>query len=192
MFNIKNAIKNIYRYKSRYISFAVMFFAALCIASVSVSLLFYASHSIELLKKEYAGNVKLRMRRDYKNVNKDSMLDAILSYEKSQYVESITLRKNIFSTAQTHTGISPDGYSIRNAEVHLTTDDKTEQVSGDVYVMGYNFEALSAEEISRFDIETGRMYENGDECVIAVNGKLNYERDRTIRWNIWEMAKYGI
>jgi ABC-type antimicrobial peptide transport system permease subunit len=132
------------------------------------------NQSIELLKKEYAGNIKLTMRGDYKNVDKASILDAVSGYEENQYVESIKLRKNIFSTAQTYTGQSSAGVVSHSAEVSLTMNNNsiTEQLSGDVYVMGYNFDVLTAEEKNRFIIDKGRMYENNSECVIALNSKL--------------------
>jgi len=170
-------------------SFAVMFFISICIASVSISLFFYMSQSIELLKKEYAGTVKLTMRWDYKNVNKDSILNAISSYEKNQYVESIKLRKNIFSTAQTY-----NGPGNQNAEVRLTIDNnETESLSGSsghVYIMGYNFDALTREERNRFIIDKGRMYENDNECVIAVNSKLQY-MEFQMEYEKWHSLNIG-
>ena len=169
-----------------------MFFIAICVASVSVSLFFYMSQSIEVLKKEYAGNVKLTMRGDYKNVNKDTILDAISSYEKSQYVKNIKLRKNIFSNAQTYTGPSPIGPGNRSAEVCLTIDgNRTEQLSGNVYVMGYNFDTLTVEERNRFIIKKGRMYENDNECVIAVNSKLKYAELYDMEYDKWHSLNIG-
>ena len=184
MFTIKNAIKNIYRYKNKYILFGVLYFILILAASVCTTIFVQMGQVTEKISKEYAGVVNLTV---YANVIKENRIDfnAYDNFEswdwtrlpKEEYLKIKDLSERIedikflrYNFATNH--LKEDVSELRT---ELNIGGVASQVNisyaEPVFVLGYNMELLYLVP-EDFDLESGRMFKNDSECVIDKNSKF--------------------
>ena len=184
MFTIKNAIKNIYRYKNKYILFGVLYFILILSAAVCTTIFVQMGQVTENISKEYAGVVNLTV---YANSIKENRLDlngydSYASWDwtrlpKEEYLKIKDLSERIedikflrYNFATNH--LKEDVAELRT---ELNISGVTSQVNVSyaepVFVLGYNMELLYLVS-DDFDLESGRMFENDRECVIDKNSKF--------------------
>ena len=175
MFTIKNAIKNIYRYKRLYKLLGIFYIIIICSASISVNIFSFTEKSIEELGKEYCGTLILKSSIE----NKETLTkESFTQHKNSMYVEHIRL-KYVFSTGQLFSGPQPfltERYVILNTKLGIKKINNL--YDNAVYVIGYDFDDLKSDQQAKFAISKGRIYENDDECIIGVNSKIINEE-----WN---------
>ena len=200
MFTIKNAIKNIYRYKSKYIFFGVIFFVFINIASILIGIFVYTEKVIESLKTEYAGTVKISKNENAIETMKSFEKNDFLELNNNKNVRDVNFINYIISTFSmglykydidelNERFFSPEDLekykndTVNLVEVELSISENKYKLKNlypnSVYIMGYNFHDLDKVRKSRFIIEKGKMYENDNECVVAVNNKIIDEE-----WNL--------
>lgn len=198
MFTLKNAIKNIYRYKSRYFLFGILYFLTICVAAITTSVFFHSIDVIEAMNKEYRSTVKI-LHTTVEDVNSSRWIskDDYMEYKTSDYVEDVKISRYNFCT----TFLS---YDLQNLQIHSilkdysgTTDEQTRievatpfdesemelelytsegiqklnyLLHQPIFILGYD---LSLPHFSDTDLEIseGRMFEKDDECVISKNSK---------------------
>ena len=101
LFLLRNSVKNISRYKSRYILFGVMFFITVVALSVSLSVFFNSGEALEAYKKEFFGTYNVW------NTPQTPSGISVAVFEKeyylpvldNQYVEQLSFVNYRFSTA---------------------------------------------------------------------------------------------
>ena len=184
MFTIKNAIKNIYRYKNKYILFGVLYFILILAASVCTTIFVQMEQVTEKISREYAGVVDLNV---YANVIKDSRIDfnAYDNYEnwdwshlpKEEYLRITDLSERIeeIKFLRYNFAVNNLKEDVPELITELNINGVTSQVNisyaEPVFVLGYNMEFLHLVP-EDFDLESGRMFENDNECVIDKNSKF--------------------
>jgi len=170
MFTIKNAIKNIYRYKNKYILFGIIYLV-LILGSAILIALFVSMHQVtENILREYAGVARLSPSGTQSN---DESRDR---FSKEQYLEL----KNIEHISDIR--FSRYNFAVRDfqrrdiaeLEVELDINGEIMYVNIDpewVFISGLNKSLmhLLPEEL---DIERGRMFENDGEAVIGRNSRF--------------------
>ena len=189
MFTIKNAVKNIYRYKSTYISFGVLYFILILAASVCVTIFVYTGQLTNNFFREYANIAILGTTSrtfDDPRLSKDEFLQ--LKYTE-HFFDMQFFRYN-FSTHWVQEDIEI------TVEVRIDGDVRPLVIDWDewgreVFVLGYNMSLIHLA-IEHFDIERGRMFENGSEAVIAKNSVSrwdtyiwDYSSDTWIEYRTW-------
>ena len=203
LFLLRNSVKNISRYKSRYILFGVMFFITVVALSVSLSVFFNSGEALEAYKKEFFGTYNVW------NTPQTPSGISVAVFEKeyylpvldNQYVEQLSFVNYRFSTAlikgaeytTPNYRLSPE-ILIKDPKatpppppaylsVELRTQDGIKSLNNlfynPAYVIGLNFEELPLAHKREFVLSEGRMYENDDECIIAVSSKISGEE-----WNL--------
>ncbi len=197
MFVLRNSIKNIYRYRRKYILIGIILFIIVLIASVLVGIFNYSAMTTEALKMKYVGTVKVSRDGGFGIKNFDKA-DYLL-FGDCEYVERVDFSSYIISSVSmghTRYDITEDHRSFYSEEdyealinqppivkTELTIKDETRTLKSlninPVYIMGYDYDTLPDDKKARFVIESGCMYENGDECVIAVNPEIPDEE-----WNL--------
>lgn len=197
MFILKNSIKNIYRYKGKYIFIGIILFTIVFIASVLIGIFNYSVQTTEALKTKYAGTVMVSkgLNVSINNFNKSDFL----IFNDCEYVESVNFSSYIISsysmghtqydvTEQHKAFYSEEEYKkLKNqppiVKTELTIKDEsytlTNLNTNPVYIMGYEYNILPDDKKARFVLSSGRMYENDNECVIAVNHMIPDET-----WNL--------
>ncbi len=197
MFILQNAIKNIYRYRSKYLLIGIVLFIVVLIASVLIGIFNYATVTTDALKNKYAGVVRVS-KGMHSSVTDFNRADYEW-FQELDYVKQVHFNSYIMSTrsmghykydiTEDHRKLmSPEEYEAKIKEPPVATVEIT--VKGEahtlrelqpnyVYIMGYNYDTLTDDKKERFVIESGRMYENDDECVIAKNPLLPEEE-----WNL--------
>lgn len=208
MFIFKNSIKNIYRYKGKYIFFGIILFTIVFIASVLIGIFNYSAQTTEALKTKYAGTVKVSKGRntDINNFNKSDFL----IFNDCEYVESVNFSSYIissFSMGHTKYDITEQHRAFFTEEEYETLKNlppvvKTElTIKGEsytlnnlntnpVYIMGYEYNILPDDKKARFVLNSGRMYENDNECIIAVNHMIPDETWNSL--NIGDTIKINV
>jgi len=184
MFFIKNAIKNIYRYKNKYILFGVLYLILILAAAVCVNIFVQMQKVSENISREYAGIVNVTVyagsikenRFDLDGYDKYSSWDWT-RLPKEEYMKIKDLSKRIedikflkYSFATNH--LKEDVAELRT-ELNISgvISKVNTAYAEPVFVIGYNtkFLHLVPED---FDLESGRIFENDDECVIDKNSKF--------------------
>lgn len=197
MFILKNSIKNIYRYKGKYMLIGIILFIIVFVASILIGIFNYSAQTTEALKMKYAGTVKVSKGLDV-NINDFTKSDYLLLND-CEYVEYVNFSSYIISSVsmghtkyditEAHKAFySEEEYeALKNqppvVETELTIKGKSHKLTAlninPVYIMGYEYNILPDDKKSRFVMESGRMYENENECVVAVNPMIPNEE-----WNL--------
>ena len=187
LFFLGNSVKNISRYRSKYLLFGILYFIAICAFSVLLNMFLYIDKSVEALKMQHFATVMIRSGAI--GIPLDEVLrnfdeEDFYAYRNSRYVDKVAVLSYRFSTymmVTTPKGALEPMTMSKNTSVTLNAGGKTKELRDDnllknpVYVLGLNFEALKERgkiNESNFIIEKGRMYENDDECVIGVSSQI--------------------
>ncbi len=197
MFLLRNAIKNIYRYRSKYILIGIVLLIIVLIASIQIGIFNYTSMTTDALKTKYAG--AFRISKDTSYITQQFNKADFEWFSELDYVERVDFNSYIMSTksmghirkdiTEDHKRVmAPEEYeeAINRppvAKVELTVKEDTyvlqELSDNEVYIMGYTYDTLRDDQKARFVIENGRMYETDNECVITQNPLLTDEK-----WNL--------
>jgi len=183
MFILKNAIKNIYRNKSKYIIFGILYLILILTASVSVNIYIQMRQASDKIDKESAGVAKLSYNGGsgdnispyISGSSKRAKREDILKYTEIEHVDDIKLFKYNFNTTYLKSDVSP-----LKKELHINVNvifwDNFHD--GSFYISGYNTSLLYLVK-DDFKLESGRMFEKNDEAVIDKN-RLNTDYSE---WN---------
>ena len=195
MFAIKNAIKNIYRYKNKYILFGVLYLVVITAASVCVNIFIQMGKITDNIIKEYASVVKFTPNmRDFADRPRFRE-DDYLAFKDVEHVEDIKIyRYNFASTYLKGLSLGDD---LENSPVFLKCELGIGKISvplryplAPVFVFGYNMNLLhlAADELK---LESGRMFENDGEAVIAKNRvRRDFDLEHGVLQN-WECLELG-
>ena len=177
MFTIKNALKNIYRYKNKYILFGILYLILILAASVSVTMFVHMGKTLDNLSREYCSVVRFKEFLTEERPQKDEYL----KYKNMENISDMKFFKYSFSTNHLKENISE-----LQVEVHFDGRIKSLDylLYDSTFVLGYNTSLLhlAADE---FNLEKGRMFENDDECVIAKNSKSHKDSSA---WNFLDLG----
>ena len=171
MFTIKNAIKNIYRYRNKYTLFVVLYLALVLGASVCVALFVRMGQMTDNIIREYAnvalldGGVRERIDEIY-TIARRFRKEEYLQLKDTPHIDDIRFLRYNFSTGignlsegfDLSVGLSISGNIVNMYNTHWDA----------VYILGYNMSLLHLVP-DNFNIERGRMFENNGEAVIARN-----------------------
>ena len=184
--------------------FGALFFVAICAASVLLNVFLYTDKSLETLRIEYQSTVRINEMSSFEKVMPNFDKEKFLPYIDNPYVERVSFINYRFSTAliKGTEYTSPD-YKMPaeilakdpNAKpvlppylsVELRTKSGIKSLNdffyNPVYVIGLSFEELNPSNKKEFVLSTGRMYENDNECIIAVSSKISNEE-----WNLLDVG----
>ena len=173
MFTIKNAIKNIYRYKNKYILFGILYLVLILIAAISVSIFVKMNQVTNNILREYASVSHLnRGIADMYDLPDRLSKDDYLTLKDIDYIADIRFSKYNFATNFLKKDVSElevETYIGENIRAVNTT------LMSPVFVCGYNMSLLHITS-GDFDLESGRMFENDNECVIGKNSRFIPQR----------------
>lgn len=171
MFRMKNAIKNIYRYRTKYVSYGVLYLLLLSVASVCVGVYMQMSVATKTIAREYAGVSVLGEYTSHLGDAPDRMSEAEYeSLKEIEHIDDIKMLEYHFHTDF----LKPDAAPLK---VSLPSSD---DIDAPVFVLGYNLSLMHL--VSEdFTLESGRLFENEDECVISKN--LSAEDEASQKWN---------
>ncbi|MCL1792595.1 MAG: FtsX-like permease family protein [Oscillospiraceae bacterium] len=168
MFAIKNAIKNIYRYKSKYIMFGVLYFFVISAASVCLNIFAQMGEVTENIIKEYASVAKFEGRSAdvFGNLPPRLTKGEFLGFGNMEHIEDIKFLRYNFIFDDIHV---KENFSGLERELVIGGENIAwDHAIVPLIVSGYDMALLhlAAEE---FNLESGRMFEGDDECVMAKN-----------------------
>ena len=69
MFTVKNAVKNIYRYKGKYTLFGILYFLTICVVAVATNIHASMNQITDNLIKEYCGVVRIGVSTAFQKTN---------------------------------------------------------------------------------------------------------------------------
>lgn len=171
MFRIKNSVMNIFRYRSKYVSYGILYLLLLSIASVCVGIYMQMSVATKTIAREYASVSVLREYIiDIGNLP-DRMSEADYDALKEiEHVDDIKMLEYHFHTDFLKQDAAPLKVSINSSD----------DIDAPVFILGYNISLmhLVSEE---FLLESGRLFENENECVISKNPSADDEASQ--KWN---------
>jgi len=167
MFIIKNAIKNIYRYRNRYILFAILYSITILSTTVCVNIFVQTRQITENVIKEYAGIVRIIVSGSLPRFTKDEYW----KYMDKEYIYNIEFLKYNFAT----NWVKED---VLELDVEININGEIRALDGlmlrPTYIFGYNMSLLHLVS-NEFNLESGRMFERDDEAVIAKNSLFNLD-----------------
>ena len=185
MFTIKNAVKNIYRYKNKYIIFGVLYLILILTASVCVNIFVQMRQVTNTIVKEYSSVVTFtawassvedgRFILEYRRANPESADGTRLL--KEEYLKLPDVVNHIdeirFLTYNFSVNHLKEDAAELDVELHIGGDviSVNSQHFEPVIVSGYNLSLLHLVP-EDFILESGRMFENGGEAVIGRNTKF--------------------
>lgn len=160
MFTIKNAVKNIYRYKSKYILFGILFFIMILSSSICLRIFLHMSKITDNMLKEYCSIVRFDQHIGDNRFNKNEYLK--LKYENIEYVEDLIFYKYSFAS-----NILKEDVSELEVETHTAAGVRSLEylLYNPVFILGYDISMLHLA-VNEFKLEKGRMFETDGECVI--------------------------
>ena len=168
MWCIKNSIKNIYRYRSKYRAFGVLYLVIILVFSVCVSVFIQMRKINDTILKEYASvvefdtNVNISDDRERLRFTKDDFL----KFKEKNYIDEIKFFKYIFDPNYLGENVS----EIKK-ELHISGKIIEWEASPQPFnIHGYDISLLYLE-TDEFALEKGRMFEKDDEVVIEKNRK---------------------
>ncbi len=175
MYIIKNAVKNIYRYKNKYIMFGILWFVLILTASVCVNIIVRMNKITDNILREYAG------------------VSVMASFSSEMFAFADRMTKNEYLKVKNIKEISDIRFLRYNFNTDFIEEDTPELITtsggrlveGWVFVLGYNMSLLHLVP-DDFDLDSGRMFENGSECVISKNIKAADEASES--WNKTELG----
>jgi len=181
MFIIKNSIKNIYRYKNKYILFGILYLIIILVASLCVNIFVQMGKITDNILKEYAGVVRFDTGINFTK-------NKYLEYKNIEHIENMKFFRYNFAT-----NFLKENVSELEVEFHIADNVELLNPGPPVFILGYNMSLLHLAK-EDFKIETGRMFENDDECVIAQNAvRRNFEiehgwQDDLDNWNYLDIG----
>lgn len=171
MFSIKNSIINIYRYRTKYVSYSFLYTLLITVASVCVGVYMQMSVASNTITREYAGVSVLRENIiDIENLP-DRMLEADYNELKEiEHIEDIKMLKYHFQTNFVKPDITPLKVTINSSD----------HIDAPVFVLGYNTSLMHLAS-KEFLLVSGKLFENENECVISKNPFASDEASK--KWN---------
>jgi len=185
MFTIKNAIKNIYRYRNNYKLFGVLYFILILAASICVNLFIQSSTLTYNLQRDYHGTVA-RFFEEPKNRLPRNTREDFLSLTEIEHIDDVRFYKYNFATH--YITMIDDDLAVAALEIELNIADDILPLSGNdtlhghrwlsddelpfksVFVLGYNTSLPLLNFASgELDLESGRIIERDGEAVISKN-----------------------
>ena len=97
---IKNAVKNIYRYKSKYILFGVLYLALILAASVCVNIFVQMERATDHILREYAGVSRFAGRASGGAGMKRRTKEEFLEYINTEHVSDVRFLRYNFATTE--------------------------------------------------------------------------------------------
>ena len=207
-FFLRNSTKNIARYRSKYLLFGILFFITVFALSVSLSVFFNSAAVLEAFNRELLGTFRVTHTPQtsatghYMAAFEKEHYPPILD---NQYVEQLSFVNYRFSTAlikgaeytTPNYRLSPEilaqnpNATPPSPPAHLSVELRTQSGAkalndffyNPVYVIGLNLEELNPSDRKQFVLSKGRMYENDDECIIAVSSTIPGEE-----WNLLDVG----
>ena len=168
MWCIKNSIKNIYRYRSKYSAFGILYLVIILVFSVCVSVFIQMRKINDNVAEEYASiaefdtNVHISDGQKRLRFTKDDFL----KFKEKNYIDEIKFFKYIFDPNYLRENVS----EIKK-ELHISGEIIQWEASPQPFnIHGYNMSLLYLE-TDEFALEKGRMFEKDDEVVIEKNRK---------------------
>ena len=210
LFLLRNSVKNISRYRSRYILFGILFFITAIALSLSLSVFSNGGVVLETYMMEFFATYRAGHTPQFPTgVDRMSAFEKeyFLSFLDNQYVTELSFVNYRFSTALIHGTVYtspnyrlppeilvqyPDATPVLPAQlaylsVELRTKSGTKSLTdffyNPVYVIGLDLEELNPSDKKQFVLSKGRMYENDNECIIAVSSKIPDEE-----WNLLDVG----
>jgi putative ABC transport system permease protein len=178
MFIIKNAVKNIYRYKNKYILFGVLYLVLILAASVCVALFVRMSAVTDNIAREYAGVVRLQgVGRGTASLPDRLVKEEYVELKNVRYIDDLRFLKYNFATSSLRENVS-----ALEVEINIGRDITPVNTSRfePVFISGYNLSLLYLA-LEDFNLESGRMFENDGEAVISKNSRFIPHSPR--RWD---------
>jgi len=173
LFILKNSLKNIFRYKNKYTTYGILFLLLITVASVCLGIYMRMSEATDAIIREYAGvsilNTELKDADIYALPDRLSRED-YESLKDISHISDIKMFKYNFCTDFLKNDVSALNVTINSSVA----------IEAPVFIFGYNTSLLhlSTEE---FMLNSGRIFENEQECVISKNFKADDEN--SIKWN---------
>jgi len=180
MFTIKNAIKNIYRYKNKYILFGLLYLALILAAFVCMNVFMQMDKVTNNIYKNYANVVRFnKMYRpkageifDFSTTIPRFTKNDFLEFINFEYVNDVKFLSYNFSTYYTEDSyFDPVTGEFNRPSIEFYIDGTvipSGPLNNLVGIVGYNMSLLHLSMVD-FALESGRMFENDDEAVIAKN-----------------------
>ena len=181
MFLIRNFIKNIARYKRKYITFGVLFFVLITTASICAGIYIRMGAVTDNILREYAGVSTLLLTKDDPYIVTDRLSkEQFMSFRELDEISDVRMYRYNFNSSFLKDNIPPLDIAVRT-----DADGQTKAIGGDIFVLGYNTSLLHFAQ-GVFDLESGRVFESDEECVIAKNSKNTDEA--SLLWNALEIG----
>lgn len=177
MFILKNAVKNICRYKNKYIMFGILYLILILAASICANVFIQMGKVTDNILKEYAGVSRLEQF-----ILQEDMFDVADRVSKNEYLELKDI-EHIDDVKFLKYNFYSDFLKENVSELEVTAGDTV--VHAPVFVLGYNMTLMYLVP-EDFDLESGRMFENDGECVISKNAKAADED--SLAWNATELG----
>lgn len=184
MFAIRNALKNIYRYRNKYILFGLVYLIIVLSASICVTIFVYIGGVTDNILTEYASVSVLERGIAMSNAFGSFELPNRLSREQYlglkdviEHVGEIRFLQYNFATDFLKENVSKLEVTV-NIDGDVTLINTTPMQP--VFVLGYNISLLHliSEE---FNLERGRIFERDGEVVISKNSRFVPTKNR-----IWD------
>ncbi|MCL2311259.1 MAG: FtsX-like permease family protein [Firmicutes bacterium] len=196
MFTIKNAVKNIYRYKSKYLMFGVLYLVLILAASVCMNIFVQMGRVTDNIIKEYASAVRFQKMTKYEPGEIPDFSkrpprftkDEFTAFKDLDFVADVKFLGYNFSTRYAKSYIiDPESREPTGPKPELHIDGTVIPLdtvfNTNIDIIGYNMSLLH---LSMFDftLESGRMFENDGEAVIAKNLENRFSED----WNSLDLG----
>ncbi|MCL2313445.1 MAG: ABC transporter permease, partial [Firmicutes bacterium] len=178
MFTIKNAVINVYRYKSKYMIFGILYFILIFTSSVCINVYVQMAQVSDNINKEYASILKFSyIPGSSANNTKTSspyisssstraIKDDILKYKNIEHIDDIKLYRYNFTTLYLKSNVSPLRRELYiNGNIVFWDDFHNDSF----YILGYNTSLMYLMGKDDFKLEKGRMFEKDGEAVIEKN-----------------------
>lgn len=167
MFFIKNSVKNIYRYRSKYKLFGILYLVIILVFSICVNTFIQMGKITDNVVREYASVLKFdTYPRSISEQQKTRISkDEFLEYKNREYIDDIKIYRYIFSAAD----LKEDTPELKK-DLHIDGEVISwgRAPKQPFVVYGYNMSLLYLDADS-FKLEKGRMFEKDDEVVIYKN-----------------------
>jgi len=165
MYFMLNAVKNIYRYKSRYILFSILYFSLIVAASITVQTFYLSGEAVEQYRRDFLSTAAMSRNRIgyFDPVAQRAEYLALLN---SPYVSEVRFYAFLYQPLQA------DGIYLFNQEGMARDTGALMQHLG---VLGLDTSELHMTGLT-LNIQEGRMFEHEGEAVVFA----------TTRWHRYE------
>jgi len=200
MFAIKNAVKNIYRYKDKYKIFAILYFILIVIASIFAAIFVQINTLTGNMIRDFGSVVTFseiivhhgENPFQFNNIKREDF-SALMDIE---HIDDILFFNYNFSTAHLKPNITElqielhtDGNIIafiNNSSGEITKSDFSVFAPA-VIISGYD-KSLLHFSTQDFNLNEGRMFENDKEAVISINSSSEDNADSWNRLKLGDMV----